>query len=213
MGSCCPDLQLSVTRILFVQFFCLTFSFSSFWLQQRSSTRMWRSKYKMWRAQPLLSGATCPAGSKISCCESCFRALFSLSLLSHALLCCSSLVWFSTFVFFPSFLLPHSVFTLYPNIGSSLYLPLQHLLYLPFQWLSLDAFPPGIHFFCLGSLPAPFLSFPCHSFLIWRFDPHQLSPPLPLVSFATISPSPSASSRDCRGIISNILQESIYLTK
>lgn len=42
----------------------------------------------MWRAQPLLSGVTNPAGSKTSCCELCFLWIFSL-------LC--SLISFSTF--------------------------------------------------------------------------------------------------------------------
>lgn len=60
----------------------------SFCPTQRSLTLMWHSKYKMWRAQPLLSGATCPAGSKTSCCESFIRALLSLDLLFHSFLCC-----------------------------------------------------------------------------------------------------------------------------
>lgn len=44
---------------------------------------MWLLKYKMWRAQPLLWGATCPAGSKTSCCESfiIFKQSFSFTLL------------------------------------------------------------------------------------------------------------------------------------
>lgn len=190
MGSCSSDLQLSVTRSLFVQFFFLSnILFSSFWLKQRNSTLMWRSKSKMWRAQPLLSGATCPAGSKTSCCESYFRALFSLSLLSHALLCCSSLVWFSIFVFFPSFLLPHSVFTLYPNIVmifSSLFTPPTSALS-SFSTALPWCFSSWHPFLRLGSLPAPFLSFPYHLFLMWCFDPHQLSP-LPLVSFCNNFP-------------------------
>ena len=51
----------------------------------------------MWRAQPSLSGATCPAGSKTSCCES------------------SSIFW-QSFCFPPSLLPLHF---LYPPISSS----------------------------------------------------------------------------------------------
>lgn len=64
--------------------------------QQRSSTLMWRWRYKMWRAQPLLSGATCPAGSKTSCCES--FIIFRLN--SPRLSFCTSLAVSSAFILF-----------------------------------------------------------------------------------------------------------------
>lgn len=68
--------KLSLTACLLVLFVCVCDALSlSICSKQRSLTLMWRSKSKMWRAQPLLSGATCPAGSKTSCCESSVRAL------------------------------------------------------------------------------------------------------------------------------------------
>lgn len=180
---------------------------------------MWRSKCKMWRAQPLLSAATCPAGSKTSCCESYFRAFLSLNLVSHSLLCFFSLIWFFTkpsCVFFPASSF-QNFFSLHPLS--------KHCL----SWFFLSIYPSNTCFIFLFiiSPSMPFLlasvfsalglsqllfSLVCHSFLMWRFDLHQLILLLLQVA-ATISLSPWASAHYCRGIISNILQESVYLNK
>lgn len=75
---------------------CFISFVSSLSPQQRSSTLMWRWRYKMWRAQPLLSGATCPAGSKTSCCES-----FNIFRLNSPLFSfCTSLAVSSAFILF-----------------------------------------------------------------------------------------------------------------
>lgn len=139
----------------------------------------------MWRARPSLSGATCPAGSKTSCCESFIRALLSLNLLFHSLLCCSVICFSSSSWVFSIFLLPHFLsFSLYPRVVS----PDSFCLSTPPTSASSSfslALPRCISPSRLISQPwlspSPF-SLLCHLFLMWLFDLHQLSPLLLWVS-------------------------------
>ena len=70
--------------------------------QQRSSTPTWLWKYRMWRAPPSLSGATCPAGSRTSCCES-FEIPHYTTTLFRPLSCLYSLRSVFSFSSFGSF--------------------------------------------------------------------------------------------------------------
>lgn len=112
-GSCCSDIKWFCDK----KFVSTSFQSNTLSLsicpKQRSLTLMWHSKYKMWRARPSLSGATCPAGSKTSCCESFTRALLSLNLLFHSLLRCSVICFSSSsLVFFH--LTPSTLSLLHP---------------------------------------------------------------------------------------------------
>lgn len=184
----------------------------------------------MWRAQPLLSGATCPAGSKTSCCESfiifrqnfSLRTSLSLALSSTLHLSCTSAwaawvllcVFFSSLAFyqpssFSSFFTPPSQV---PFIPVLLHTALPHIR-LPhplFHLLSLDTSAPLILVFNLGSLPTP-LSSSALSLLLrvvpWSSSTQLLLPLFPFLPYFTphpIFPRLFSSYRCSLGIISGI---------
>lgn len=156
----------------------------------------------MWRAQPLLSGATCPAGSKTSCCESFFihlqhssespppreSRLHPLSIPSSHF----SLKLTNALVFFLSSLLSYFLSTLTPSPFSSL--PHQALLIPVFH----TAHPHCIHTSTTSSSSCAVPRHPCLAFsqhllplfclFILRFllDLHFLS----MTSTPTYTPPP-----------------------
>lgn len=199
---------------------------SSLSLQQRSSTLMWRWRYKMWRAQPLLSGATCPAGSKTSCCES--FIIFRLN--SPRLSFCTSLAVSSAFILFiysPLQLLECFFFFIARSINPFFHSSIPSALYPCIVSHSSSSTHPHIR---LQQLPSSFSSalprrlcplsssfstlapsqplspLLCHFLSTQLLDLHLLSPSSSSASSTLLSPtySPSTSYLCSVGIISNI---------
>lgn len=191
MGSCSSDLQLSVTRSLFVQFFFLS-NISLFILLTQTEKF---NTYVTLKVQNVKSTTIAVRGDLPSW-EQDFMlwVLLPSFVFTESSLSRSPLLFFSRLIFHFCFFFPASSFhTLSSPFIQTLSWFFPSLFTPPTSALSSFStalpwcFSSWHPFLRLGSLPAPFLSFPYHLFLTWRFDPHQLSP-LPLVSFCNNFP-------------------------